>query len=109
MSWPDTVDGDVFRRLQFSRFDFSAVHEIDFNVDFEEWPPTSDAIRWIKHEYQYVKAFPPADDCGGYVQFKVVGSLTYDLVILTQGRVSDAMAAYGGVCDSWGVLQDAPH
>ena len=39
MSWPETADGDVFRRLQSSQFDFSSLREIDFNVDFEHWPP----------------------------------------------------------------------
>ena len=108
MSWPDTADGDVFRRLQASRFDLNAVHEIDFNVDFGDWPPSNDAIRWLEREYQSVTVNPPVDHFGGCVKFKIVGNLTYDLVVLTQDRVSDAMAVYGGVCESWGVLQDAP-
>jgi len=108
MSWPGLANGDVFRRLQSSRFDFSAVHEIDFNVDFGVWPPSNDAIRWIEQEYQHVTKYPPADDFDGYVQFKIIGTLTYDLVIVTQERVSGAMAAFGGVCESWGVLRAAP-
>lgn len=108
MSWPNTADGDVFRRLESSRFDFSAVHEIDFNVDFREWPPSNEAIRWLEQEYQHVTVVPPEDDFGGYVEFKIVGALTYELVVVTQDRVSDAMADYGGVCESWGVLQAAP-
>ena len=108
MSWPETADGDVFRRLQASQFDFSSAHEIDFNVDFEDWPPARDAIQWLEREFARIYSFPPTGDFGGYVQFKLVEMLTYDLVILTQDRVSAAMAVYGGVCESWGVLQPAP-
>jgi len=108
MSWPETADGDVFRRLQSSQFAFSSVHEIDFNVDFEDWPPSCDAMRWLEQEYGPVSSYPPMDGFGGYVLFKIVGMLTYDLVIVTQDRVSKAMADYGGVCESWGVLESDP-
>ena len=104
MSWPETADGDVFRRLESSGFDFSSVYEIDFNVDFAVWPPSVEAIEWLEFEYDSVTTCPESNDTDGYVQFKIVAKLTYDLVIVTQDRVSDAMAQYGGVCESWGIL-----
>jgi hypothetical protein len=105
MSWPETADGDVFRRLESSGFDFLSEHEIDFNIDFDDWPPSAKAIEWLEREYETVKIHPASDDFNGYVQFKVVEKLNYDLVIATQDRVSSALAQYGGVCESWGVLQ----
>jgi len=30
--WPDDADGDVFRRMQKSGFDFDKAVDIDFNV-----------------------------------------------------------------------------
>lgn len=105
MSWPETADGDVFRRLQASQFDFSLVNEIDFNVDFEIWPPSPEAMRWLKTEYKHVAEFPAEDHFDGYVQLKVIEKLTYELVLFTQDRISTAMSEYGGVCESWGVLQ----
>ena len=104
MTWPETADGDVFRRLESSQFDFSSVHKIEFNVDFDDWPPSPEAIRWIEREYEDVKAYPPSDNFNGYVQLKIVAKLNYDLIVATQNRVSSAMAQYGGVCESWGTL-----
>jgi len=33
--WPGDVDGDVFRRLDAARFDFSKEGDVDFNIDFD--------------------------------------------------------------------------
>ena len=109
MSWPETADGDVFRRLESSGFDFSSEYEIDFNVDFDNWPPPAEAMGWIEREYENVTTYPASDDFNGYVQFKIVEKLTYDLVVTTQDRTSSAVAQYGGVCESWGVLQNPSH
>ena len=105
MLWPSTADGDVFRRLESSGFDFATPHEIDFNVDFDNWPPAQKAVQWLEREYGEVIKHPPLDGSAGYVLIKVIGTLTYALVITTQDRVSRAMAEYHGACDSWGVAQ----
>lgn len=108
MSWPEDVDGDVFRRLQARGFDFSSPHQIDFDVDFTSWPPPTEAVRWLKKEYGDVQIYEGDEDIDGYVQFKITAILIYDLVISTQRRVSQALAHYGGTCESWGVLHAAP-
>ena len=41
----------------------------------------------------------------GYVLIQVNAHLTYELVIDVQNNITAAMKGYGGVCDSWGVLQ----
>ena len=105
MSWPATADGDVFRRLQSSGFDFTSVHEIDFNVDFKDWPAPQSATQWIEREFGNAIQCPFENGFGGYIQFQIVGALTYDLVMSTQARVSQALVEYDGVCESWGVLQ----
>ncbi len=38
MDWPNDADGDVFRRLKNSNFDFSKKYTIDFTIDFQFWP-----------------------------------------------------------------------
>ncbi len=38
MTWPQDADGDVFRQLQKSGFDFTKLYVVDFNVDFAKWP-----------------------------------------------------------------------
>ncbi len=101
--WPDDADGDVFRRLDSSGFDFSKPYTIDFNIDFDHWPPSEQAIKTIQ------EAFPGAlvhedNQSGGYVLFQTTTLLTYEWVIKTQAGASTLVADHGGKCDSWGVL-----
>ncbi len=104
MNWPNDADGDVFRRMEISGFDFSKETLVDFNIDFDHWPITDS-------EYEYVKKLYP--DCqffgnneSGYAQFQISGLLTYKMVTSMQKLVSDEVAKVGGVCESWGVMQD---
>ncbi|HEY0063807.1 MAG TPA: ribonuclease E inhibitor RraB [Telluria sp.] len=104
--WPGGADGDVFRRLQKHGFDFSARTDIDFNVDFEEWPPKEAFVRALRARFQRLQLHPPGPRGQGYVEFVVSGILTYELVISTQRSVSQMAKPFGGVCDSWGVMQN---
>ena len=108
MSWPANADGDVFRRLKASGFKFEVEYVIDYNVDFESWPPPQAAIAALRTEFPNAKIIEPEDDFGGYVQFQERSRLTYPRVIEVQESVTAAMAQYGGVCESWGVMQEAP-
>lgn len=107
-SWPADADGDVFRRLQADDFDFSAEYEIDFNVDFTDWPPEPAALTWLRSKYSRVKTYEPEENFNGYVQFMIRSKLTYALVIETQAEATAGTSQYGGVCESWGVMQPAP-
>ena len=106
MTWPSNADGDVFRRLVAHDFDFHHEYSIDFNVDFESWPPPAIAIESLKSHYPSTKIIPPDLEYGGYVQFQVVDRLTYDLVIEVQQKATALVADFGGRCDSWGVMQE---
>ena len=107
-SWPSDADGDVLRRLSAKAFDFSSEHEIDFNVDFEEWPPHPGAIDWLESKYTRVEVHHPEAGFTGYIQFKIRAKLTYELVMHIQHEATLGTQEHGGVCDSWGVLQQAP-
>ena len=107
-TWPTDADGDVFRRLEAKNFDFTAEYAIDFNVDFEDWPPHPDAIAWLQSRYQDVEVYEPEEDFNGYIQFKIHSKLSYTLAIETQAAVTTQMRKYGGVCETWGVMQPAP-
>ena len=104
--WPNDVDGDVFRRMEESAFDFSQYYLIDFNVDFEAWPPSSEALAVIRHRYPDAVLRPPEAGDSGHVQFQVRALVTYDFVMRIQREMSDLMADFGGRCESWGVMQD---
>ena len=108
--WPDNADGDVFRRLEENGFNFDEEVEIDFNIDFNHWPLTNDEIEQIKNLYPRCSIYEPDEEdikegnLIGYIQFKVVEKLSYDLVINTQTTVTEQMEQLGGWCESWGVM-----
>ena len=106
--FPGGADGDVFRRLCEKGFDFSQTITIDFNVDFEGWPPPQAAIVLLAAEYPGIEVHEPGDGSSGYLQFKIHDQLSYELVIATQERVTRLMTPFQGICESWGVLHD-PH
>lgn len=105
--WQDDADGGVFRNLAAAGFDFSAQHSVDYNVDFESWPPPAGAVEWLRADFGELDLHPPSEEMNGYVQSQVLGRLTYEGVTSTQRRVSAAMASFGGVCESWGVMHCA--
>jgi len=47
--WPNDADGDVFRRMQKSEFDFDKAIDIDFNVDFDSWPPSDELVCMLRN------------------------------------------------------------
>lgn len=100
--WPNDVDGDVFRNLQENGFDFSKEYVVDFNVDFESWPPAVDLSADMK------KAFPGAVveriDDDEYIVVKIKTRLTYEFVVFAQKKLSDIAQIHGGYCESWGVM-----
>ena len=104
MDWPNDADGDVLRRLQSEGFDFGREVEVDFNVDFENWPPPDGAIRSM------TIAMPQAgismNEGGAYILVQIRAALTYPFVIVTQSELTQLARPYGGKCDSWGVWWD---
>ncbi|MBK8212191.1 MAG: ribonuclease E inhibitor RraB [Myxococcales bacterium] len=103
--WPNDADGDVFRRLVNAGFDFSRDWSVDYNVDFEVWPPAAAALELLRSRYGHIDLYPPDEHGTGYVQFQIVGPVTYEGVTSTQRQVGAAMRPFGGVCESWGVMQ----
>ena len=106
--WPDDADGGVFRRLRDHGFDFSKPHSVDYNVDFDSWPPQKAALDLLNSLYGPVTLYAPDEHGDGYIQFKICAPVTYEGVTAAQRTASAAMESFGGVCESWGVMQDAP-
>jgi len=104
MSWPGDADGDVLRRLQNGGFDFSTPTLIDFNVDFQNWPPPPAAVSVLSRHYPSLKVYEPDGEYGGYLKFQVYALVTYELVTNIQSEVTELMAPFQGECSSWGVL-----
>ncbi len=112
MKWPNDADGDVFRRLEDSGFNFDEEATIDFNIDFNHWPLSNEEKKGIRNLYPECVFYNPdkedieGGDLIGYVQFKIVSKLTYELVMETQELVTNQMKQYDGWCEPWGVMQE---
>jgi hypothetical protein len=104
--WPRDADGDVLRRLQADGFDFYLPHRIEFNIDFDAWPPSPELIELLRSQYSHLEVFEPDGQNNGYVQFVVDSRVSYELVMFVQSSVSVLATAYGGVCESWGSMHE---
>lgn len=110
MNWPNDIDGDVFRSLETHHFDFSKKHEIEINIDFNDWPLATETINEVRLLFPNCE-FIEADeddikngDTNGYVRFYTTAQLNYELIINIQKEVTDKLKHLGGWCDSWGVM-----
>ena len=103
-TWPDDADGDVLRRMEKGGFDLGKATLIDFNVDFEAWPPPDEAIAVLRRSFPNLVVYPSSESGGGYIQFQLFDELSYELVMRIQADVTEWMAPFGGLCESWGVL-----
>ena len=104
MDWPNDADGDAFRNLLQSGFDFSRSYTVDYNVDFASWPPSQKALELLMESFGKLQIIEPDDDGSGYVQFQEQGKLQYPRVVEVQRHATSLMTPFGGYCDSWGIL-----
>ena len=109
MDWPNDPDGNVFRILQDQGFDFSKPHIIDFHVDFDEWPPSEEALNSLRSLVGEVRLFEPDEHGPGFAHFQFYGLVNYDDVTGLQRRVTLAMSPFAGRCESWGVGDRSNH
>lgn len=107
MNWPNTADGDVFRSLESEGFDFTESVTIDFEIDFDKWPPSGEAMARLLSVFPNAEIFPPENGHDGYVHIKQDAMLTYEYVVEQQARISALLEEFGGVCEAWGVLHNA--
>jgi hypothetical protein len=104
IAWPDDADGDVLRRMRAKGFDFANAVDVDFNVDFDTWPPAEELVRILGSKYSRMRLYPSAAGDGGYILLVINAVLTYELVMSMQQVLTDLAAPFCGVCESWGVL-----
>lgn len=104
MTWPNDADGNVFRSLEEDGFDFSKDHMVDFNIDFESWPPSTEAINLLKEKYQNIEVIEPDEEFDGYIEIQIPTKLSYEFVVKVQKEVTALMKKYGARCESWEVM-----
>ena len=91
--------------MEESGFDFSTEHAVDFNIDSSEWPPRHELVTAVRRRFPDARLVEPEEGGRGYIQFQVNGRVTYDLVTSVQRETSELARPFGGICESWGVMQ----
>jgi hypothetical protein len=104
VQFPDDVDGDVLRRLEKAGLDFSRPQTVDFNIDFNCWPPATEALNILRAKYGSIEVVEPEENYSGYVLIQAQALVNYPFVAGTQKETTTLMSKFGGVCESWGVL-----
>ena len=104
MAWPNDADGDALRRLEENGVNLALPHAIDFDIEFQNWPPDEDLVKRLQNLYGRVSIYPPEGGAFGFVSVKILAVPSYEFVVRTQEELSALSRSSGGVCESWGVL-----
>lgn len=110
MDFPDDLNGDVFRRMQASNFDFSVAHDVEFFAVFRTEAEADAVAGEFLADHQAgdrLKAIEtrPAS-AGGMELFLVKAMLvSYENVTAFERRLAQRVAKHDGYLDGWGVLQ----
>ena len=107
--WPSDADGAALRSLEVGGFDFSKPALVEFEVDFESWPPCPEALRLMAREYPSVTVCTTGDERMGYLEFQVYALVSYELVGNVRGYVAELLYPYRGTCSSWRVQGTPPN
>lgn len=102
-SWPNDADGDVLRALEEEGFDFDAVHQVDFQINFERWPPPPQALQFLEKLYGTCAIVEPDEESDGYVEITKRMMVTYEGVISVQEQITTLLKPFTGSCDWWEV------
>jgi len=105
-TWPNDADGDVLRRLWNDNVDFNAQHEIDFQIDFEKFPPKVAALELLRTHFPKVNVIPSSSDGRGYVEISKNMILEYSAIAATQESLTEMMRPFGGRCECWGMFSN---
>lgn len=112
MRFPDDVNGDVFRRMVASGFDFSVPHPVEFFAVFADGEAANRVAR------RYIGEHEAGEDTLAGVRTTPLESgetelfiarpmlVTHAAVTAYETRLGERVAQEGGRLDGWGVLQD---
>ena len=105
MDFPGDAHGDALRRI-YADEDFNPENEylIDFNVDFNSWPPSNEAIKILEAKYGKVDYYEDDDGKDGYLNVQINGLVSYDFIISKMDEISEMIENEDGYSNCWGVM-----
>ncbi|PMN68346.1 ribonuclease E inhibitor RraB [Enterovibrio norvegicus] len=108
MEYPDDDIGDVFRRMEASKFDFSKEHIVDFYAVFATEEEADRIARmFVADECRYVNIETrPYEEGGMELEVSKKMIVTYKSIFELQKLLTGRVALVTGYLDGWGVMQE---
>ena len=111
MKYPDTLNGDVFRRLEQHHFDFTKEYTVDFHAVFAT-EEEADIIAKMYlsdlragHKISNIETKP--HEAGGMcLDLAVDMIVSYASITDFEDKLANRVATVEGYLDGWGVLQE---
>jgi hypothetical protein len=110
MEFPADLNGDVFRRMQASGFDFSIPHDVEFFAVFRTEAEADEVGQLYLADHKAGSRLVnietrPAESGGMELELVKNMVLTYDAVTAFEAGLKERVAMRDGYLDGWGVLQ----
>ena len=111
MKYPDTLNGDVFRRLEQHNFDFTKKYTVDFHAVFatEEEADTIAKMYLsdLRTGYKISNIETKPHEAGGMcLDLAVDMIVSYASITDFEDKLANRVATVEGYLDGWGVLQE---
>ncbi len=110
MNYPNDENGDVFRRMRDSGFDFTKPHDVEFFAVFR----TEEAADAVAFEFVADRKAGeslvnietrPAESGGMELELVKRMIVTYEAVTEFEKRLANRVSKHDAYMDGWGVLQ----
>jgi hypothetical protein len=110
MTYPDDVNGDVFRRMESHGFDFSSEHVVDFHAVFATEAMADQIAQMYLADHKANGKFTnietkPFPEGGMELTLSKRMFVSYEEVTAFESTLADRIALVDGYFDGWGVLQ----
>lgn len=111
MQFPQDVNGDVFRRMQKSGFDFLKPHDVEFFAVFRTEGEADAVAKQYLADHKAGQRLVnietrPARRGGMELLLVKKMLLTYEGIVDFERMLQERVSACDGYLDGWGVLQD---
>ena len=106
MNFPDTSNGDVFRRLAKNNIKFGELFDVEFfAILATENMADTIAKQYVNSKYQMVNIETrPFDDGRMELELIVKVPLTYENICLFEDELQNRVSSVDGYLDGWGIL-----
>jgi len=111
MIFPNDANGDVFRRLQSSDFDFTAEYVVDFYSVLATEEGADSVAKMFLADHKAGRKLAnietkPHDEGGMCLELSRKMVVSYEAIVEFESLLSQRVDQFGGYLDGWGVMHE---